>query len=242
LEWQILRRTGAFLRPTHIFNLFAEAWEWIVRSHLRWHLIEHYLDDMMAAFPNSQRKRLVQFKRDYPQLCDITGILRNDDKDAEGTTIKFLGRMVDSTTFTVSIPKDKVDRVTSLTADALASNSMTIHEAQQLAGLLSFCASAVQLGFVFCCRIWSFVASFRSEWKKEFKRRIPALVREDIEWWHDLFPAFNGVRFFDDSNRRTIHLFADASAQGMGAFFFDDVNSPLATGRSTYLTCPPNMR
>ena len=32
-----------------IFNLFAEAWEWIVRSHLRWHLIEHYLDDMMAG-------------------------------------------------------------------------------------------------------------------------------------------------------------------------------------------------
>jgi hypothetical protein len=222
-----------------IFNLFAEAWEWIVRSHLRWHLIEHYLDDMMAAFPNSQRKRLAQFKRDYPQLCDITGILRNDDKDAEGTTIKFLGRTVDSTTFTVSIPKDKVDRVTSLTADALASNSMTIHEAQQLAGLLSFCASAVQLGFVFCRRIWSFVASFKSEWKKEFKRRIPALVREDIEWWHDLFPAFNGVRFFDDSNRRTIHLFADASAQGMGAFFFDDVNSPTCDWQEHVPHLPP---
>ena len=147
--------------------------------------------------------------------------------------------MVDSTTFTVSIPKDKVDRVTSLTADALASNSMTIHEAQQLAGLLSFCASAVQLGFVFCRRIWSFVASFRSEWKKEFKRRIPALVREDIEWWHDLFPAFNGVRFFDDSNRRTIHLFADASAQGMGAFFFDDVNSPTCDWQEHVPHLPP---
>src|ERR1700723_1775575 len=45
-----------------IFNLFAEAWEWIVRSYLRWHLIEHYLDDMMAAFPNSQQKQLTQFK------------------------------------------------------------------------------------------------------------------------------------------------------------------------------------
>ena len=152
----------------------TEAWEWTVRPYLRWHLIEHYLDDMMAVFPASQGKQLTQFKRGYPELCDITGILRNDDKDAEGTTIKFLGRIVDSTTFTVYIPQDKVDRVISLTADALVSNSMTIHEAQQLAGLLSFCASAVQLGFVFCRRIWSFVASFRSEWNKEFKRRIPA--------------------------------------------------------------------
>ena len=60
-----------------IFNVFAEAWEWIIRSHLRWHLIEHYLDDMMAVFPSSQRKQLTRFKRDYPELCDITGILRN---------------------------------------------------------------------------------------------------------------------------------------------------------------------
>jgi hypothetical protein len=56
-------------------------------------------------------------------------------------------------TFTVAIPEDKVDRVISLTADALARGSMTIHEAPRLAGLLSFCASAVQLGFVFCRRI-----------------------------------------------------------------------------------------
>src|ERR1700735_4401736 len=135
-----------------------------------------------GSVPRLTRKAAYQIQRGYPELCDITGILRNDDKDAEGTTIKFLGRMVDSTTFTVSIPKDKGDRVTSLTADALASNSMTIHEAQQLAGLLSFCAFAVQLGFVFCRRIWSFVASFRSEWNQEFKRRIPAPVREDVQW------------------------------------------------------------
>jgi hypothetical protein len=49
---------------------------------------------------------------------------------------------------------------------------MTIHEAQQLAGLLSFYATAVQLGFV---------ASFKSEWRKDFKRRIPAPVREDVQ-------------------------------------------------------------
>ncbi|KAN0068303.1 hypothetical protein V8E54_013499 [Elaphomyces granulatus] len=180
------------------------------------------------------QRQLTQFKRDYPQLCDITGILRNDDKDAEGTTIKFLGRMVDSTTFTVSIPKDKVDRVISLTADALASDSMTIHEAQQLAGLLSFCATAVQLGFVFCRRIWSFVASFKSEWKKDFKRRIPAPVREDVQWWHDLFPVFNGVRFFDDTNRGIIHL-----VQGMGAFYFDDVDSPTCDWKEHATHLPP---
>jgi Reverse transcriptase (RNA-dependent DNA polymerase) len=46
-----------------IFNLFAEAWEWIIRSYLHWHLVEHYLDDMMVAFPSSQGPQLTQFKR-----------------------------------------------------------------------------------------------------------------------------------------------------------------------------------
>jgi hypothetical protein len=75
-----------------IINLFTEAWEWIVRSYLRWHLIEHYLDDMMAAFPSSQGKRLAQSTQGYTELCDITGTLRNDDKDVEGTSVKFLGQ------------------------------------------------------------------------------------------------------------------------------------------------------
>ena len=111
-------------------------------------------------------------------LLSHPGILRNGDKDAEGTTIKFLGRIVDSTTFTVSISKDKVYRVISLAADALASDSMTIHEAQQLAGLLSFCTTAV-----FCRRIWSFVASAdgltRSLGKQKFAHFVRLLRMED---------------------------------------------------------------
>lgn len=208
-----------------IFNLFAEGWEWIVRSYLYWLLIEHYLDDTMAAFPATSKHRLTQFKKDYSLLCKILGILENHDKDEEGTLIKFLGRLVDSTIFTVSIPQDKVNKVIFLTTEALKRGSMTLHKAQQLAGLLSFCSSAVQLGFVFCRRLWSFIASFKPSWHKSLRKRIPASVQEDLQWWHSLFPTFNGVRFFDDSNRPIIHLFSDASVLGMGAFYFDDVDN-----------------
>lgn len=228
-------RTAPFL-----FNLFAEAWEWIIISYLRWKLIKHYLDDTMAVFPANTIRALSQFKKDYSLLCRLLGILENKDKDEEGTLVRFLGRMVNSTNFTVSIPHDKVDKVVALTSIAIKKQSMTLHEAQTLAGLLTFCSSAVQLGYVFCRRLWSFIATFKPEWRKSYKRRIPQPVREDIIWWNSLFPTHNGIRFFDDSNRRIVHLFADASVLGMGAFYFDTVDSEVCDWKDYAAALPQN--
>ena len=58
----------------------------------------------MAAFSTTQKNFLPQMKEDFSLLCKILGILENDEKDEEGTLIKLLGRLVDSTSFTVSIP------------------------------------------------------------------------------------------------------------------------------------------
>ena len=192
----------------------------------------------MAAFSTTQKNFLPQMKEDFSLLCKILGILENDEKDEEGTLIKLLGRLVDSTSFTVSIPQDKVQQVIALTANALNKKSITLHEAQSLVGLVTFCASAVQLGFVFCRRLWSFVASYKPEWNKAYRRRVPAPVQDDILWWHNLFPAHNGIRFFDDSNRKIVHLFADALVLGIGAFYFDDINTTFCDWKLHTLRLP----
>ena len=82
-------------------------------------------------------------KEDFSLLCKILGILENDEKDEEGTLIKLLGRLVNSISFTVSILQDKVQQVIALTANALNKKSITLHEAQSLAGLVTFYAFAV---------------------------------------------------------------------------------------------------
>ena len=51
------------------------------------------------------------------------------------------------------------------------------------------------------------------------RRRVPAIVRSDLEWWLKLLTRSNGIHFFDNEKRNTIHLFSDASHRGMGAFF-----------------------
>ena len=75
-----------------------------------------------------------------------------------------LGRLVNSITQIVSVPQDKLDRIVALTKEALKRGSFTLKEATSLAGLLVFCAPAVQLGFVFCRRLWTFIATFQSRW------------------------------------------------------------------------------
>jgi Reverse transcriptase (RNA-dependent DNA polymerase) len=210
-----------------IFNIFAEAWHWILESFLGWRFVEHYLDDTMAAIMavDATPHALAKVTADYKLLTDIVGILRNDGKDEDGTEVTLLGRRVNSITCIVSVPQEKLDRIIQLTAEAIDRGSLTLLQTQSLAGLLSFCASCVQLGFVFCRRIWTFIASFQTHWAPSARRRIPAAVLEDLHWWNKLLPMHNGTRFFDDEKRDIIHLFADASIHGLGAFFLDHLNS-----------------
>jgi hypothetical protein len=162
---------------------------------------------------------------EYRLLCGVLGIIRNDKKDECGTEVILLGRTVNTITRIVSVPQDKLARIVQLTSDAITKGSLSLVEAQSLAGILAFCAPVVQLGFVFCRRLWTFIAAFQKHWSPSARRRIPAPVLDDIRWWNELFPLYNGVRFFDDTARPLIHLFADASVLGMGAFHLDHVAS-----------------
>ncbi len=70
-------------------------------------------------------------------------------------------------------------------------------------------------------RLWDFVNQYPRAATKFTFRRIPPWVREDLEWWNDLVPTYNGVLFFDASNRPTTSVYTDACLYGLGGFFFN---------------------
>ena len=88
-----------------------------------------------------------------------------------------------------------------------------------MAGFLGFCAPAVQLSCLHLHMIWTFIASFPQHKPHFIRRRIPKAVQEDLLWWRDLLPLWNGILFFDNSTRSNISLFTDASCFGLGGFF-----------------------
>lgn len=83
-----------------------------------------------------------------------------------------------------------------------------------------FCSQVVRLGRVFMGRLGDFINHFPRVEPRTTLRRIPAWVREDLEWWNKLLPAYNGVLFFNTRERKTQTLYTDACVYGLGGFHF----------------------
>ena len=112
-------------------------------------------------------------------LTNFLRVPRNNNKDRIGLVVEVLGYEISTTHMTVYLPQVKLDHAINATDTALHQKSLSKGEAESLAGFLSFCAPVVQLGWVFCRRLWSFVASFR-KLSKFMRMRMPLLFIQDI--------------------------------------------------------------
>jgi hypothetical protein len=213
-----------------LFNLFAEGLHWILQSWLHWDLLDHYLDDFIHIIPfSSSIDSAIQLAADeYIAVTDLLGLPRNDSKNECGMVVPVLGYEIDTRIFILRIPADKLAKAHSATSQFLLKNSISLHETDSLAGFLGFCAPAVRLGRVFLRSLWSFSAAFPMGQSRFIRRRIPADLRDDLIWWRDLLPLWNGVHFFDATSRPIVSLFTDASGIGIGGFFISgtDFSNP----------------
>jgi hypothetical protein len=229
-----------------LFNLFAEGLHWILESWLQWDFLDHYLDDFLLIIPLSPSiDSVVQLAAsEYIVVTDLLGIPRNDSKDKCGTVVSVLGYEIDTGTFILRVPADKLSKAYAITTQILAGSSMSLHDVDSLAGFLGFCAPAVRLGRVFLRSLWSFSAGFPSSQSRFIRRRIPAALRNDLIWWRDLLPNWNGVCFFDTVVRPTISLFTDASGIGLGGFYIRGIepfNSQLVPSNHAFaVPLPPS--
>ena len=142
----------------------------------------HYLDDFMAAFPASTSEIELQYAREqFNEMAGALGIPDKEKKRLEGKVLEMLGLLINTSDMTVSIPSEKLSRIVRLTAQYKKSREMTLKQAESLGGLLSFCAVAVQLGWVFCQRIWTFIAELKASKHLWGARRFGLGVAEDLE-------------------------------------------------------------
>ena len=202
------------------FNLFAEALHWIIASYLRWVLC-HYLDNFVAIFKaDASPERLEREANAYIWLTDLLGLPRNDSKDCQEAEVIFFGIEIDTSLFTARLPADKLEKAIRTTLKVLSEKAVSFIDIQSIVEFLSFCFQAVRLGRVFMRRLWDFISHYPRGGPKSTLRRIPAWVREHLEWWNKLLPKYNGVTFFDTKNRETQTLYTDACLYGLGGFHF----------------------
>ena len=69
-------------------------------------------------------------------------------------------------------------------------------------------------------RLWDFIAEYPSSSTQFTRRRLSPDVLEDLTWWNELLPRYNGVLFFDSQARPVFQVYTDACLEGLGGFFY----------------------
>lgn len=207
-----------------IFNLFAEAFHWILLSSAPawWKLqLVHYLDDFIAVLPPGSDP--APYSRFFERFTQYLGLVNNPSKAASGCIVECLGIEINTTNMTARLPAKKIDKATRLVTETLARGTLTHHEAEQLAGFLGFCSGVIPLGRLYLCRMWAFMRSHRHPGAH---RPLTSGARADLTWWQDVLSKTTGIRLIDDGPRRSVYCFTDASSVGLGGFWFE---APLGT-------------
>ncbi len=155
-------------------------------SFLSWVLC-HYRNNYVAIFKaNVTPERLKLEAEAYIWLTDLLGLLRNDTKDTQGTAVIVFGIEIDTSSVTARLLIDKLEKAIKVTAKILNQKSISFIDMQLLIGFLSFCSQAVKLGRVFTRRLWDFTNHYPCNGPRTTLKKIPAWVREDLEWWKKL--------------------------------------------------------
>ena len=218
-----------------IFTQLSEAVAWIAKHNYGIPYLLFLLDDFLAV--DKDFETASQTKATLLKLFHDLGIPLNEKK-TEGpvTSLTYLGVGLDTLEFKAFLPRDKLDRISSLLDFFMDRKKCTKRQLLSLLGSLNFCARVVIPGRTFLCNLIE-----RSKKVRQLHHFIDLTseCKEDIFMWICLLKNWNGVSFFFDSefcSTRDLTLYTDASSSfGFGAylqsrqeFLFDSwINHPV---------------
>ena len=127
----------------------------------------------------------------------------------------FLGIVLDTTTMTLELPKDKLVDIKQCLISAKSKTKLTKRHLQSIAGKLNWACQCIQGGRTFMRRILDAIPKLRSPWHR---MRVNKDMKADIDWWLRFLEPFNGRTQMID--KRPIEpLWTDACNIAAGAVF-----------------------
>jgi hypothetical protein len=196
--------------------MFAEALHWAIEARIRDGIVLHYLDDFLFILPpGTDIFFLVEL---WIVLTDYLGIPRNDEKDRQGQVVDTLGIEIDTLKLEARLSASKLEKTRTGAEKLLRAGRASLAEMQEIGGFLAFCARVTRYGPPFLASLWAWLPSLP---KGNRQRRLPRQVIDDLRWWHELLPKFNGILLLDTSTRPLFRVFIDACLKGVGGFFYE---------------------
>jgi hypothetical protein len=201
-----------------VFNALADALLWILKAHGVSHLL-HYLDDFITAGPPGSKQCQINLQI-IIGICELLGIpLALDKCEGPTTLIAFLGFLLDTIKMTVSLPKEKLDRLVKLIADWQCRKVCTKRELDSLIGQLQHASAVVRAGRSFLRRM---IVLAKARYDPASFIRLNQSCRADLKWWHMFLSTWNGISLMSalGITKPAFTVFSDASGSwGCGAFF-----------------------
>ena len=135
-----------------IFNLFGEAFEWILQRKYSWTL-KRYLDDFLMIFPPDFNVAVAS--EQFDGICSQLGFTEASEKRKDGTCVDYLGLILDTVKMEARLPKEKKICAINGINEILTLESVTLKQLEKLLGLLEFCVAVFPLGHPFLCHVWN---------------------------------------------------------------------------------------
>ena len=175
-----------------------------------------YPDDILLMAPTA--KEQTQHITLTVSLPELLGFVINYTKSqlSPVQSIEFLGCLINSVTFQISLPKDKVKSIKRECSKVLANQSITVRELARLLGKLS---ASIQAVFPAPLHYRSLQAVKKQTLAKQGSYESPVIwspaALEELKWWRDHLAAWNGKAL--QSEPPTLIIETDASTMGWGA-------------------------
>ena len=188
------------------FETLSSALEWIARKKMKIDHIIHLLDDFLIIAPSQMlcKGQLHLFL----DLCSYLGIPIAPEKTI---TLSFADIELDSVSFEVCLPQEKLEKCVATISDFLTCKKVTLKEVQSLTGLLNFACSVVVPGRAFLRHLIDLTIGIR------FPHHFIRLTKEvklDLQLWQSFLSNFNGRTFFLEdtwSSSDKLQLYTDAA-------------------------------
>ena len=205
------------------FEAFSSAIQWAVQQKFPEGTISHLLDDFLIAGPSHSSLCLDTLNYLLDICSDVNIPVKHQKTVMPCTQLVAHGLEIDSQQFEIRLPQDKLDKCRTALRSIIAKRSATLHEFQQLHGLLNFSCRAITPGRPFLRRLCDAMSGVQH---LHHFLRITSGIRADLQLWLSFLDDHNGVTMFRDSSWSSpaITLFySDASGSiGYGAYKGDD--------------------
>lgn len=175
-----------------------------------------YLDDLFLI-GSSYRECLTNIWYSEALLTAL-GFVINKEKSSliPKRSCRFLGYVINSEKFQVSLPQEKTERSQKVVETFFNKKRCKIREFAKLIGLLTSSCPAVEYGWLYTKSFerYKFLNLLENNLNFDSYMTVPEIIQDDLHWWHKaLKNPVNKIK----EEEYCLEIFTDSSTTGWGA-------------------------